>query len=307
MVNVLITDYHNMNSNVINHINLSDENAAIIDWKDFENEIVKKTNLYDSNINVHIYDGILISDKIINMLNKNNVTVTLKLYDIMDNNFFYDYYIKLCKLNRLSMLIYVTGQLISENIEYIDWKLISMYTSFHSYFPDIHYNFGKNISNENIEYYRMRMLSLLDNRTSPIPIDSFAFIMNDFAKEDNAQCYIPYNLFIEKDGIVTLNPDVMNFNKNIEIPISSVDSIENLKELEILLNEIYQSIHNTYGCNNCYGKNICPKFLTIYNDVSPEDCSKTYERVWKPFNEMYEHFKNVQQSYYNIDNREVTV
>ena len=295
MLNVLLTDYHNINPKIMNNYNVTNETFSKIDWKDFESVLDKTYDEYISNLVLHIYDGVLLTKKTLDMLNAHNVTVHLPLNDTMSDEFFNTYFIKYCIMDRFSVTVNVTDMLDADNWTYIERKMWNSYSMFHLYPLGVKFNFMKNFSSKVIQYFITRMNVLLDNRTGLIPTDLFFYALNDMVKEANGNQYVPYSIFIEKDGIVTINDNVIRTEETISIPIEKAHV--HTAQFNAILNKIYGNIIETYGCNNCAGRDICPKMMTIFNEVAPENCSRDYKEIWTPFVKLVNDYNKVMRSF----------
>ena len=291
-INILFNDYHNFNKNVKNHFNITKDNTDI-DWDDFE-KTVKELASSKSIVNVHLYDGLVLSRNILEMFNKYGVEVTLSFNDKIDDAFLIDYYFKYIIVDRLTIHFGITGEVEPSQIYYLLHKLWSSYKMYHIYDPNFYMVFSPNLNDKTIEFLSDNLKRQCDNRKAPIPGSFFEYVMRNMIKERD-EPYIPYDVFVDDKNKIILNKDKFNIAIDFSIDIKELDDEHISDKFISTLNIIYSSIVATFGCDKCIGYNSCQKMNTIFCGSAAETCAKDYEKLWTAINPHIQYFIDLPQ------------
>ena len=263
-INILFNDYHNFNKNVKNHFNITKDNTDI-DWDDFE-KTVKELASSKSIVNVHLYDGLVLSRNILEMFNKYGVEVTLSF----------------------------NGEVEPSQIYYLLHKLWSSYKMYHIYDPNFYMVFSPNLNDKTIEFLSDNLKRQCDNRKAPIPGSFFEYVMRNMIKERD-EPYIPYDVFVDDKDKIILNKDKFNIAIDFSIDIKELNDEHISDKFINTLNIIYSSIVATFGCDKCIGYNSCQKMNTIFCGSTAEGCAKDYEKLWTAVNPHIQYFIDLPQ------------
>ena len=292
-INVLFDDYCNFSPDVINHYNITKNNAKV-DLLKFKNVVSNISDGYNSNVNIHFYDYYdipRITNNIIDTFNKYNVEVTLSIDDTIDNDFLITYYMDFAKLDRLTVNFTITGYVDIDRIKFLLTKLHSLYKIFHIYDINPVFFFSSGITNKIVDFLDDCFLLIIDNRKSPLPLSLNEYMLNDIVTRQN-KIYVPYDMLIENCGKICINQTKIG---DITFNNKSLDTVENI-------NDVLQDIHNKtveqHKCKDCLGYKMCKILDTAFKN---NNCMKTFEYMWNKFikyAELYDKTKII-----NINNR----
>lgn len=299
MIELLLTDYHNFDKRIMNHYNIIKEEK----WDDLLDVISKTTDLVESNINLHIYNGIVLPRNVLLKLNDYNVTVTIAFYDFVDRDFLLKYYIKYAIVERLVCELTITGNVDKQRLAALEHSLRLAYKTFHVYDVAIHFNIQKTVSDDIIQYFSEMITMYDDNRANAIPYSLYAYMLINFIKEYDVRPYIPYGMFVLDKGKITVNKNMFQID---EIEFESTPEKVTEEELDKIRTSIYNTVVSTYKCSECSGAKICPKLKTIFNDVKPDTCASEYKHIWDILGVTVSNFSNFRKTIYNTNSSNPT-